>query len=1186
MTYPTRPGQGDAKGGRDAYNEHLLSRQLTAIPNETLLSPREPMKSWIMELWLQNHKENEWPLELSICQQNAVHVTNAKRDYTTEDIERMCPVSFFAKHNYKYVETASASHSVDDECYASCSSEGGSLDRRLEYHDITDGKINATFFRDTGECRGGYEEPIVSTYCETSGEKKGIESCQNAFTVPLNPKSQTEAPFYESVDLPLSNEQLLAPMHNKSAVSRGTTTTTITRTSVAEKTDGCEKSLKTMPNGSSSYLSPLEKYSDGGNLSKSLPVKESRSSSLFYSSTDVSPSTRSHSVNFKGGSDDANRPMGGMGRIEAQPTSKHNYKYVETASASYGVDDEYYASCSSEGGFLDRRLEYHDTTDGRISATFFRDTGECRGGYEEPIVSTYCETSGEKKGIESCQNAFTVPLNPKSQTEAPFYESVDLPLSNEQLLAPMHNKSAVSRGTTTTTITRTSVAEKTDGCEKSLKTMPNGSSSYLSPLEKYSDGGNLSKSLPVKESRSSSLFYSSTDVSPSTRSHSVNFKGGSDDANRPMGGMGRIEAQPTSKHNYKYVETASASYGVDDEYYASCSSEGGFLDRRLEYHDTTDGRISATFFRDTGECRGGYEEPIVSTYCETSGEKKGIESCQNAFTVPLNPKSQTEAPFYESVDLPLSNEQLLAPMHNKSAVSRGTTTTTITRTSVAEKTDGCEKSLKTMPNGSSSYLSPLEKYSDGGNLSKSLPVKESRSSSLFYSSTDVSPSTRSHSVNFKGGSDDANRPMGGMGRIEAQPTSIANASNCSNPENMKCDVPSTPIKLKNTTLRDPCSVEKTKSTKRTKRNWTDSVHYSSVELVGSTLNCENGNSSKTENSATYAGLHECCSAEYQVLISNLSNVESHKSEAENDYDDVLDEDQTIMKNKDDYFIYDDVISFPVNGGEVVNSGFNKKDDSLIADYPNRAVRLEQKNVSDNPQRDAKEDMNTAQYQKVKSLDHDGNSMNGKIQQNSLDNKHLRQCQNKTEVASGAVCPISTKMPQRAEHNSDPRESGQSMAGPVNQEDDIVRYKLQRNTASNEHTFINNSENFSCDLDQDDNSNSMRRNTERREGYNKYVDCETESQFSSNQSNARNCSYENATYYLATPPSQLSKGARKISSGSQAKRKSKSCQKRHKEKTDADRASAVEDMHSTSERPMQNQSLMARLNDPELNIIQF
>ena len=959
MTYPTRPGQGDAKGGRDAYNEHLLSWQLTAIPNKTLLSPREPMKSWIMELWLQNHKENEWPLELSICQQNAVHVTNAKRDYTTEDIERMCPVSFFAKHNYKYVETASASHSVDDECYASCSSEGGSLDRRLEYHDITDGRINATFFRDTGECRGGYEEPIVSTYCETSGEKKGIESCQNAFTVPLNPKSQTEAPFYESVDLPLSNEQLLAPMHNKSVVSRGTTTT----------------------------------------------------------------------------------------------------------------------------------------------------------------------------------------------------------------------------------ITRTSVAEKTEGCEKSLKTMPNGSLSYLSPLEKYSDGGNLSKSLPVKESRSSSLFYSSTDVSPSTRSHSVNFKGCSDDANRPMGGMGRIEAQPTSKHNYKYVETASASYGVDDEYYASCSSEGGSLDRRLEYHDTTDGRISATFFRDTGECRGGYEEPIVSTYCETSGEKKGIESCQNAFTVPLNPKSQTEAPFYESVDLPLSNEQLLAPMHNKSVVSRGTTTT-ITRTSVAEKTEGCEKSLKTMPNGSLSYLSPLEKYSDGGNLSKSLPVKESRSSSLFYSSTDVSPSTRSHSVNFKGCSDDANRPMGGMGRIEAQPTSIANASNCSNPENMKCDVPSTPIKLKNTTLRDPCSVEKTKSTKRTKRNWTDSVHYSSVELVGSTLNCENGNSSKTENSATYAGLHECCSAEYQVLISNLSNVQRHKSEAENDYDDVLDEDQTIMKNKDDYFIYDDVISFPVNGGEVVNSGFNKKDDSLIADYPNRAVRLEQKNVSDNPQRDAKEDMNTAQYQKVKSLDHDGNSMNGKIQQNSLGNKHLRQCQNKTEVASGAVCPISTKMPQRAEHNSDPRESGQSMAGPVNQEDDIVRYKLQRNTASNEHTFINNYENFSGDLDQGDNSNSMRRNTERREEYNKYVDCETESQFSSNQSNARDCSYENATYYLATPPSQLSKGARKISSGSQAKRKSKSCQKRHKEKTDADRASAVEDMYSTSERPMQNKSLMARLNDPELNIIQF
>ena len=231
-------------------------------------------------------------------------------------------------------------------------------------------------------------------------------------------------------------------------------------------------------------------------------------------------------------------------------------------------------------------------------------------------------------------------------------------------------------------------------------------------------------------------------------------------------------------------------------------------------------------------------------------------------------------------------------------------------------------------------------------------------------------------------------------------------------------------------------------------------------------------------------------------------------------------------------------------------------------------------------------MNTAQYQNVKSLDHDRNFMDAKLQRNSLDNKHLRQCQNKIGVASGDVCPISTTMPQRAEHNSDPRESGKSMACPMNQEDDIMRYKLQRNTTSNEHSFINNYENFSCDLDQGDNSNSMRSNRERREGYNKYVDCETESQFSSNQSNARNCSYENATYYLATPSSQLSKGARKISSGSQAKRKSKSCQKRHKEKTDADRTPAVQDMHSTSERPVQNQSLMARLNDPELNIIQF
>lgn len=381
------------------------------------------------------------------------------------------------------------------------------------------------------------------------------------------------------------------------------------------------------------------------------------------------------------------------------------------------------------------------------------------------------------------------------------------------------------------------------------------------------------------------------------------------------------------KHNYKYVEKASASYIADDEYYASCSSEGGSLDRRLQCHDRTDGRISATFYRDTGACRGAYEEPIVTTYCETSGEKKGIESCQNAFTVPQNLKSQTENPLYESVDSPFSNEPFLALMHNESIGSRDTTTAT--PTSVPEKTDGFEKSFKTMPNCSSGYLSPLEKDTDRGNLSKSLPVKERKSSTLFYSSTDVSPSTRSHSANLKGTIDYTNPLIGGMGRIEAQPTSIANASNCSKPENVTHDVPSTPIKLKNNTLRDPCSVEKTKNTKRTKRNLPDSVHYSSVELSGSGLNCENGNSSTTENSATYAGLYEGYSPEYQVLISNLSNVKSHNSEVDNDYDDVLGEDQTAMKSKDDHFIYEDVISFPVNGGENV---FNKKDDSRTKEY--------------------------------------------------------------------------------------------------------------------------------------------------------------------------------------------------------------------------------------------------------------
>ena len=58
------------------------------------------MKSWMMQLWLQNHSESEWP-DLSISQDGA-HVLNEGRHPSKQDIERMCSEDYFAKHNYRY----------------------------------------------------------------------------------------------------------------------------------------------------------------------------------------------------------------------------------------------------------------------------------------------------------------------------------------------------------------------------------------------------------------------------------------------------------------------------------------------------------------------------------------------------------------------------------------------------------------------------------------------------------------------------------------------------------------------------------------------------------------------------------------------------------------------------------------------------------------------------------------------------------------------------------------------------------------------------------------------------------------------------------------------------------------------------------------------------------------------------
>ena len=76
------------------------------------------MTSWIMELWMRNHDQSEWP-ELSIRQSDdACHVTDAKDHPPKEEIEKMCSEGFFLKHHYKYVILE------EEDYHASCSSEG------------------------------------------------------------------------------------------------------------------------------------------------------------------------------------------------------------------------------------------------------------------------------------------------------------------------------------------------------------------------------------------------------------------------------------------------------------------------------------------------------------------------------------------------------------------------------------------------------------------------------------------------------------------------------------------------------------------------------------------------------------------------------------------------------------------------------------------------------------------------------------------------------------------------------------------------------------------------------------------------------------------------------------------------------------------------------------------------------
>ena len=99
-------------------NVHKL---LTAF---ILFLRREPIKSWIMQVWLRSHDKREWP-DLSIRQpDDACHVLDTDKHPDKHNIDRMCSEGFFAKHSYRYVHKLDAEG--DDETYSSCMSRESS----------------------------------------------------------------------------------------------------------------------------------------------------------------------------------------------------------------------------------------------------------------------------------------------------------------------------------------------------------------------------------------------------------------------------------------------------------------------------------------------------------------------------------------------------------------------------------------------------------------------------------------------------------------------------------------------------------------------------------------------------------------------------------------------------------------------------------------------------------------------------------------------------------------------------------------------------------------------------------------------------------------------------------------------------------------------------------------------------
>ncbi|XP_022781525.1 uncharacterized protein LOC111322652 isoform X5 [Stylophora pistillata] len=81
------------------------------------LSRREPMLSWVMQLWLNTHEKSEWPV-LSVSQpEDAIHVTNAEEHPSREDIEKMCSQGFFNPHKYLYVDSVRQNETDTAEVY-------------------------------------------------------------------------------------------------------------------------------------------------------------------------------------------------------------------------------------------------------------------------------------------------------------------------------------------------------------------------------------------------------------------------------------------------------------------------------------------------------------------------------------------------------------------------------------------------------------------------------------------------------------------------------------------------------------------------------------------------------------------------------------------------------------------------------------------------------------------------------------------------------------------------------------------------------------------------------------------------------------------------------------------------------------------------------------------------------------